>query len=120
MKKIICITLVLTFVLAIFAGCGATKQTIVGSWSYQQKTILNFVTERTYTFNEDGTGTAPLLEGTVDVPMTYTLDGNTLTIKKGDIIDTLAGTETYTVQILGSKMTLTSTNGSTTIELTKK
>ena len=120
MKKIICLSLSLLLVLACFAGCGAVKKNmIVGTWSYQQTTILNVVTERTYTFREDGTGSAPVLDGITNVEMTYTLAGDQLTINRGELIDSLAGAEVYTVKFGVNTMTLTSADG-TVIELTKK
>lgn len=117
MKKIISAILVSVFALSLLAGCSKSKA-IVGSWSYQQKTILNVVTERTYTFNEDGTGSVPVLEGTMNKNMTYVLEGSTLTIKRGELLDAITGEEKYTVKILGNTMTLTAQDG-TSIELTK-
>ena len=117
MKKVISLSLVLVLVLACFAGC-AKKNLIVGSWSYQEKTILNVVTERTYTFNEDGTGSAPVLGGITNVDITYTLEDDTLTINRGELIDSVAGTEVFTVKFGVNTMTLTSADG-TAIELTK-
>ena len=120
MKKIICVCLVLTLALACFAGCGAVKKNlIVGTWSYQQTTILNVVTERTYTFREDGTGSAPVLDGITNVDMTYTLAGEQLTINRGELIDSITGAEVYTVKFGVNTMTLTAADG-TVIELTKK
>ena len=119
MKKIISVTIALVLVLACFAGCSKVKENlIVGSWSYQQTTILNVVTERTYTFREDGTGSAPVLDGITNVDMTYTLSGDQLTINRGELIDSLAGAEIYTVKFGVNTMTLTSADG-TVIELTK-
>ena len=120
MKKIICVCLALTLVLVCFAGCGEVKKNlIVGTWSYQQTTILNVVTERTYTFREDGTGSAPVLDGITNVDMTYTLSGDQLTINRGELIDSITGAEVYTVKFGVNTMTLTAADG-TVIELTKK
>ena len=118
MKKTISIVLVLVLALTALAGCGAKKNLIIGTWSYQQTTILNVVTERTYTFREDGTGSAPALDGIMNVDMTYTLAGDQLTINRGEILDSLTGAEVYTVKFSGNKMTLTAADGSV-IELTK-
>ena len=119
MKKILSIALVLVLALTALAGCGAVKKNlIVGSWSYQQTTILNVVTERTYTFREDGTGSAPVLDGITNVDMTYTLSGDQLTINRGELIDSLTGAEIYTVKFGVNTMTLTAADG-TVIELTK-
>lgn len=119
MKKTICIALVLVLALTALAGCGAVKKNLIlGTWSYQQTTILNVVTERTYTFREDGTGSAPVLDGITNVEMTYTLAGDQLTINRGELIDTLTGAEVYTVKFGVNTMTLTAADG-TVIELTK-
>ncbi|MBQ6067049.1 MAG: hypothetical protein IJK89_09535 [Clostridia bacterium] len=118
MKKTICIALVFVLALASLAGCGAKKNLILGTWSYQQTTILNVVTERTYTFREDGTGSAPVLDGITNVEMTYTLAGDQLTINRGELLDTLTGAEVYTVKFGVNTMTLTAADG-TVIELTK-
>ena len=120
MKKVFCAVLALVLVLACFAGCAkGQKNLIIGTWSYQQTTILNVVTERTYTFREDGTGSAPVLDGITNVEMTYTLAGDQLTINRGELIDSIAGAEVYTVKFGVNTMTLTSSDG-TVIELTKK
>lgn len=120
MKKLICVILAFMMIVACFAGCGAVKKSlIVGTWTYQQTTILNVVTERTYTFREDGTGSAPVLEGITNVEMTYTLNGDQLTINRGELIDKLAGAEVYTVKFGINTMTLTDSDGKV-IELTKK
>ena len=119
MKKTISAALAVLLILACFAGCSQVKQSlIVGTWSYQQTTILNVVTERTYTFREDGTGSAPVLDGVTNVDMTYTLSGDQLTINRGELIDSLAGAEVYTVKFGVNTMTLTSPDGSV-IELKK-
>ena len=119
MKKTISAVLAVILILACFAGCSNVKQyMIVGSWSYQQTTILNVVTERTYTFREDGTGSAPVLDGVTNVEMTYTLSGDQLTINRGELIDSLTGAEVYTVKFGVNTLTLTSADG-TEIELTK-
>lgn len=119
MKKILCMALALVLVLACFAGCAKVqKNLIIGTWSYQQTTILNVVTERTYTFREDGTGSAPVLDGITNVDMTYTLSGDQLTINRGELIDSIAGAEVYTVKFGVNTMTLTGADG-TVIELKK-
>ena len=110
----------LVLALTALAGCGAVKKNlIVGTWSYQETTILNVVTERTYTFNEDGTGSAPALDGMLNVDMTYTLSGDQLTVNRGELLDSLTGAEVYTVKFGVNTMTLTSAADGSVIELTK-
>ena len=118
MKKAISIFFVLAALMTLLAGCGSKQSKIVGTWSYQQTTILNVVTERTYTFREDGTGSAPVLDGLTNVDMTYTLDGDQLTITRGELLDSLVGPEVYTVSFGSGSMTLKAEDG-TVIELTK-
>lgn len=120
MKRIIGLLLAVTLIITLFSGCAFEKKNLIlGTWSYQQTTILNVVTNRTYTFNEDGTGSAPVLDGITNVDMTYTLSGDQLTINKGELIDSVAGTEIYTVKFGVKKMTLTSVSDGKVIELTK-
>ena len=120
MKKTICVLSALVFITAAFAGCSIKNEDlIVGTWSYQQTTLLNVVTERTYVFREDGTGSAPVLDGITNVDMTYTLSGDQLTITKGELLDSIAGVEVYTIKFGVNKLTLTSASDGAVIELTK-
>lgn len=110
MKKVIAVLSAVLIIVMMFTGCSSSDR-IVGSWRYTEQTILNISTERTYTFNKDGTGSAPVLAGTVNVDMTYTIEGDKLTINRGEIVDAVAGAEVYTFAISGDTLTLTSENG---------
>ena len=79
-KKSIAILLILALVCLIFAACSNTKEepveiadAIVGDWASEDFDGI-FV----YTFNEDGTGNYDAA-GT-DLPFTYTVDGDKLSI----------------------------------------
>lgn len=117
MKKSLCLIMAVLLLVTVFAGCSASNK-IVGSWRYTEQTILNISTERTYTFNEDGTGSAPVLAGAVNVDMTYEIDGDTITINRGELVDAVAGAEVYTFSISGDTLTLTASDGSV-LTLTK-
>lgn len=117
MKKIISIVLVLVLMVAAFAGCSASKA-IIGTWRTEQQAILNIKTEVTYTFNEDGTCSAPAVLGAVNVDGTYTIDGDKLSIQRGDILDAVSGVMNYTFKVSGKTLTLTAEDG-TVITLDK-
>ena len=79
MKKTIGLLLAVTLIITLFSGCAFEKKNLIlGTWSYQQTTILNVVTNRTYTFNEDGTCEISI-EGETQT-IDYELDGNKVTL----------------------------------------
>lgn len=76
-KKIVAIVSAVLLLVCAFAGCAGTTvdltTAILGTWTGEAEGV-----EITYSFNEDGTG---YTEGMgVTVPITYTLDGNTITV----------------------------------------
>ncbi len=110
MKKIISIVMVLCMVLTLFAGCASNEDKIIGTWKGTTTTeFLSLTVDKTYTFNEDGTGTMPILETGVNVSFTYTINEDTLTI----ITDTaiLSQTYVYTMAFEDNTLTLTDTDG---------
>ena len=77
--KIIALTMVFVLVCSLLTACGGSDS-IVGKWASQEYDGM-FV----YTFNEDGTGNYDA-SGT-DMPFTYEVDGNKLSITyKGDTV----------------------------------
>jgi len=110
MKVRSCIALVLV-VACLLCACGVSQRSLVGTWKYQQ-TVLGVVTETTYVFNEDGTGT---VKNIVDVDFTYTLTDDQLTITT--TVLGISGTETYTVSFDGGKLVMA--NGTETLYLEK-
>ena len=112
MKKIIAIALTLILTLGCLAACSASDR-IQGTWTYTETGLLGVVTEHSYTFHEDGTGKMPGELGVLDLDMTYTVDGKTLTIHND-----VYGDYVYTIAISGDTLTLTGTDG-TVLTLTK-
>lgn len=110
MKKVISIALVLVLVVSAFAACGkSVEEKLTGKWVYNE-TILGIVTEKAYTFNADGTGTAPgeFTGNLIPLEMTWSVNEDTLTIKK----DISTNADTYTFTLKGDVLTLTKADGS--------
>ena len=108
MKKIISIALILCLSLVLLAGCGSNEDKIVGTWKGSVNTgILNTSVNVEYTFNEDGTGSMPILKTSVgiDVNFTYTIEGDLLTIVTDASI--LSQTKVYAMEFEGDTLTLT-------------
>ena len=109
MKKVISLALVLVVVMCAFASCGTpVEEKIAGKWTYQE-TILGIVTERTYIFNADGTGTAPgeLVGDLLPLDMKWYISDDYLVIEK-----TYSGDPVYyTYALKGDVLTLTKTDG---------
>ena len=78
MKKVISVALLLLMVVTVFAGCSNPQKDIVGTWT-GETSVYGIISEKTYTFNEDGTGKTKTLLG-VEVEITYTIDDTTLTV----------------------------------------
>lgn len=119
MKKIISIVLVLCLSLVLFAGCGTNEDKIIGTWKGSVETgILNTSVNVEYTFNEDGTGSMPVLKSSVgiDVNFTYTIEGDLITIVTDASI--LSQTRVYSMVFEGDTLTLTDENNESMI-LTK-
>ena len=109
MKKVISLALVLVVVMCAFASCGTpVEEKLAGKWTYNE-TILGIVTERTYVFNADGTGTAPgeLVGDLLPLDMKWAVNDKTLTIEKTYSGEAVA----YTFALKGDVLTLTKTDG---------
>lgn len=106
-KSIIALLLLVVLVLS---ACTPQKL-IVGTWK-SQETVLGVVTETSYTFNEDGTGTMTSVLG-VEVAITYTIDEDLLTVKT-DVLG-VESTESYTYEFSGDQLILTNNDGSMTL-----
>ncbi len=108
MKKIISIALVICLALVLFAGCGSNEDKIIGTWKGSVNTgILNTSVNVEYTFNEDGTGSMPVLKSSVgiDVNFTYTIEEDLLTIVTDASI--LSQTKVYAMAFEGDTLILT-------------
>ena len=99
MKKTIAILLITVMALT-FAACAA-KNRLIGTWGDEHQSI---------TFKKDGTGT--FTENRTDYPMTYSVDGDVITM-------TIDGeTETCSFKIEGNTLILKTRYE--TIEFTRK
>ena len=108
MKKIISIALVLCLALVLFAGCGTNEEKIIGTWKGSIETgILNTSVNVEYTFNEDGTGSMPVLKSSVgiDVNFTYTIEEDLITIVTDASI--LSQTKVYSMAFEDDTLILT-------------
>ncbi len=109
MKKLISLALVLAVVITALAACGTpVEEKLAGKWTYNE-TILGLVTERTYVFNADGTGTAPgeLTGDLIPLEMKWSVNESTLTIEKTYSKEPVS----YTFTIKGDVLTLTKADG---------
>ena len=110
MKKLLSIALILAVIVSAFAACGTpVEEKIAGKWTYQE-TILGIVTERTFVFNADGTGTAPgeLTGDLIPLEMKWSITDNTLTVAKTISKEPVS----YTFVLKGDTLTLTKADGS--------
>ncbi len=118
MKKVICSVVALCIVLVGLCSCqGAlSERLIVGEWTSKTNILgTGVVTETTYTFNEDKTGSISGLLG-LDIATTYTIDDTHLVIVTDTAV--LKQTFNYTYEFDGDKLTLVDSNGTQTV-LTK-
>ncbi len=115
MKKALSIAMVLLVLVTAFAACTPVEEQILGKWTYNE-TILGVVTERTYVFNADGTGTAPgeITGDLIPLEMRWSIYENQLTIEKTLGKDPVS----YNFVLKGDTLTLTKADG-TTITLTR-
>lgn len=77
-KKALALVLVLVTVCTLLAACGKKGGSLVGDWASE-----DFDGKFIYTFKEDGTGNYDAY-GT-DMPFTYTVDGDKLSIQYEDV-----------------------------------
>ena len=108
-RLIICVT---AFVCVLsLAACGESKKSdLAGSWSGN-----NGGYDVTFTFNEDGTGEMSI--SGIQLNITYTVDGDTLTVNKTVLDGTQTEDYTYKLSNKGKTLTLTCASGDT--ELSK-
>ncbi len=108
-RLIICITAMM--IMLSFVACGSSKKSeLLGSW-----TGNNGGYEVTFTFNEDGTGSMSI--SGIQLSISYSVDGETLTVNKTVLDGTQTEDYTYKLSNKGKTLTLTSASGET--ELTK-
>lgn len=105
----------LLLVVMIFALCSCTapEKSIVGTWK-NQTTVLGVVTETTYTFNGDGTGTK---SNVFDIDFTYSFEEEKLLITTSTL--GIENTEKYSYDFSGDKLVLTGDSGTIDLEKVK-
>ena len=118
MKKAICAVIALCIVFVSLCGCQGVlaDRLIVGEWTAKTNILgSGVVTETTYTFNDDKTGSISGLLG-LDIATTYTIDDTRLII----VTDTalLQQTFNYTYEFEGDTLILVDSSGNQTV-LTK-
>ena len=108
-KKVLALVLALVIVCSLLAACGAKKgDSLVGDWASE-----DFDGKFVYTFKEDGTGNYDAY-GT-DMPFTYKVDGDKLSIQYGDVDVPWA----TTFKIEGDTLTIYEDGGDETITMTR-
>lgn len=125
MKAIKKLSFAAAFLMLALAVVSCSPQSMIkGTW-VKQETVLGIVTETSYVFGDDGTGSMSTVLG-IDIPMTYTIDSSKLTVK----IDTFDVAENvleqlgidysveYSYTIVGNKLTLN--DGKKDMVFTKK
>ncbi|MBQ2759222.1 MAG: hypothetical protein IJE93_05580 [Clostridia bacterium] len=115
MKKVISVALLLVMVLTVFAGCSNPQKEIVGTWTGETSVLGGVVTEKTFTFYEDGTGKTETFLG-VEIEISYTIDDETLTVTTSAL--GVANDTVYTYTLEDDVLTLV--DGDTTYRLFKE
>lgn len=110
MKRTLCITMAVLLLFA-FGACASAEKSIVGTWK-SQKTVLGVVTETTYIFNEDGTGSKSTVFTT---DFTYSFSDDKLLITTSTL--GIKSTDEYEFSFDGDKLILK--DGEDIIELNK-
>ena len=112
-KKAIIFALVLIILVTFLSACASPEKKIIGTWR-SQTTILGVVTETKYEFKEDGTGSKTTV---LEIPFTYSIEGDTITITT--TVLELELDEEFTFEINGDTLSLTGTFGTTEYEKVK-
>lgn len=109
-KRLVICVATITLLLTLAACKDGKKSNLVGSW-----TGNNGGYDVTFTFNEDGTGQMSI--SGIQLNVTYSVDGDKLTLNKTVLDGTQTEDYTYKLSNKGRTLTLTSASGDT--ELTK-
>ena len=117
MKKILSVMLVIVVLACTFCACDREpiEEKIAGKWTYNE-TVLGIVTERTYIFNADGTGTAPgeLTGDLIPISMKWSVYEGNITIERATSKDPII----YAYELKGDTLTLTKADG-TSVTMTR-
>lgn len=109
MKRTIALLLVAVMALSLFA-CATPEEKILGSWKHQSS-VLGVVTETTYTFNEDGTGSKT---NVLEVKFTYAITEDKLLITTSVL--GIENTEEYAYEFKGEELVLTGEKETLTLQ----
>lgn len=112
MKKVVAFMLVIVLALSLLA-CAKPSEAILGTWKHQS-TILGVVTETTYVFNEDGTGSKT---NVLEIKFTYAITEEKLIITTSAL--GIENTEEYTYEFDGDKLVLTGEKDTLVLEKVK-
>lgn len=112
MKKVVA-TLLLMAMALMFCFCAVPEKSIVGEWT-SKVTVLGVVTETTYTFNDDGTGS---ISNVLDIAFTYAFEDEKLVMTMS-ILGMESSIE-YDYSFKGDTLVLTSEGESVTLEKVK-
>lgn len=110
MKKIAAIVAVILMLCCMLSACGK-NESLVGTWTVSEDGI-----EMSFVFNSDGTGEIDALDGLMKIEYAYKVEGNTITFQ--EINQEVLGSDPYTYEIKGDKLSLTA--GGEVMELTKE
>ncbi len=110
MKKSIAIIAVVLMLCCMLSACGK-NESLVGTWTVSEDGI-----EMSFIFDSDGTGEINALGGLMKIEYAYKVDGNKITFH--EINQEVLGSDPYTFEIKGDKLSLTA--GGEVMELTKE
>ena len=112
MKRTIALLMVIVMALSLFA-CAKPAERILGVWKHQSS-ILGVVTETTYTFNEDGTGTKT---NVLEIKFTYAITEDKLLMTTSTL--GIENTEEYSFEFKGDQLVLTGEKDTLTLQKVK-
>lgn len=112
MKRAVAFALVIVMALCLFS-CAKPAEKILGSWKYQSS-VLGVVTETTYVFNEDGTGSKT---NVLEIKFTYAITEDKLLITTSTL--GIENTEEYSYEFSGDELVLTGEKDTLTLQKVK-
>lgn len=127
MKKVISLALVLVVFVTAFAACTPVEEKILGSWIGNDEIVAGFSKDTTYIFNEGGNGKVEIVGNAVALDMKWSIYEKQLTIEidsgaesgllQGILnfaADIVSDPISYTFELKGDTLTLTTADGKTT------
>lgn len=112
MRRAIAFALVVVMALSLLA-CAKPAEKILGSWKHQSS-VLGVVTETTYTFSEDGTGTKT---NVLEIKFTYVITEDKLLMTTSTL--GIENTEEYSYEFDGDQLVLTGEKDTLTLQKVK-